>query len=199
MRTKDEKLHARRKREISAAASACFAAKGVRQTTMQEICAAAGISAGGLYRYFASKEDIIAEIAAEEAEKDRELAAHLKAAPNLLRGLHAALPAVVADITEPAYGRLALDFAAEATRNPEVGRPFLDSEAAFAEELAALIRQDQETGVVEPELDPEAMAFVIRCLLDGLAANGAFPVPVSRRRLVAALRHTLAAALKAPS
>ena len=56
-----------RRDEILAAAQRCFVRSGFHQTSMQEICAEAGMSPGNLYRYFPSKESLIAGI----AERDR--------------------------------------------------------------------------------------------------------------------------------
>ena len=63
MRRANVQLQADRRDEILVAAQACFARAGFHQTSMQEICAEAGMSPGNLYRYFRSKEDIIAGIA----------------------------------------------------------------------------------------------------------------------------------------
>ena len=41
------------------AAIACFTRKGFHQTTMDDICEGAGLSPGAVYRYFASKDEII--------------------------------------------------------------------------------------------------------------------------------------------
>lgn len=108
VRTKDQARHARRKAEIVAAAADCFARRGVRQTTMQEICAAVSLSPGTLYRYFASKEDIITALAREEAHSIQELTQALQAAPDVVTGLREALPALVETMSSPHYGRLAL-------------------------------------------------------------------------------------------
>jgi TetR/AcrR family transcriptional regulator, repressor for uid operon len=56
-----------RRDEILSAAQRCFVRSGFHQTSMQEICAEAGMSPGNLYRYFPSKEALIAGI----AERDR--------------------------------------------------------------------------------------------------------------------------------
>jgi len=67
MRRANVQLQADRRDEILVAAQACFARAGFHQTSMQEICSEAQMSPGNLYRYFRSKEDIIAAI----AERDR--------------------------------------------------------------------------------------------------------------------------------
>src|SRR3954471_12703655 len=57
---------------ILSAAMACFARSGFHKASMQDICAEAGMSAGNLYRYFRSKEAIIAAIS--EGERVRNAA-----------------------------------------------------------------------------------------------------------------------------
>jgi TetR/AcrR family transcriptional regulator, transcriptional repressor of aconitase len=54
---------AKRRASILAAAARCFANNGFHATSMPDICSEAGMSAGGVYRYFASKDDLIAELA----------------------------------------------------------------------------------------------------------------------------------------
>jgi AcrR family transcriptional regulator len=54
-----------RRRQIMEAAITCFAREGFHRATMQDIVAETGLSAGAIYRYFPSKEDIVAAIAAE--------------------------------------------------------------------------------------------------------------------------------------
>ena len=49
-----------RRREIIAAAGRCFARKGIQATTMREIFTEAGMSAGAVYNYFKTKDDLIA-------------------------------------------------------------------------------------------------------------------------------------------
>ncbi|MFF5263398.1 TetR/AcrR family transcriptional regulator [Actinomadura viridis] len=60
-RVSEEHLE-RRRRQILDAARACFIRKGVHETSMQDIFAEAGLSAGAVYRYFRSKNEIIEAI-----------------------------------------------------------------------------------------------------------------------------------------
>ncbi|MGN6176224.1 MAG: TetR/AcrR family transcriptional regulator, partial [Streptosporangiaceae bacterium] len=55
----------RRRQQILDAAASCFARQGFHATSMQDIFAAAGLSAGAVYRYFPSKTELIRAIAAE--------------------------------------------------------------------------------------------------------------------------------------
>lgn len=57
-RVSEEHLERRRK-QILEAAQRCFTRKGFHDTSMQDVFAEAELSAGAVYRYFASKNDII--------------------------------------------------------------------------------------------------------------------------------------------
>ncbi|MFC4906504.1 TetR/AcrR family transcriptional regulator [Actinomadura gamaensis] len=60
-RVSEEHLE-RRRRQIVDAARACFIRKGLHETSMQDIFAESGLSAGAVYRYFKSKNEIVDEI-----------------------------------------------------------------------------------------------------------------------------------------
>ncbi len=55
----------RRRQQILDAALECFARKGFHATSMQDVFAESGLSAGAVYRYFKSKDDLIAALAAD--------------------------------------------------------------------------------------------------------------------------------------
>ena len=59
-----------RRQQVLDAAFACFARNGFHQTTMQDICREAQLSPGAVYRYFASKEEIIAATCLECQEQN---------------------------------------------------------------------------------------------------------------------------------
>ncbi|GAB0103353.1 TetR/AcrR family transcriptional regulator [Nocardia sp. JMUB6875] len=63
-RVSEEHLE-RRRQQILDAAQTCFARKGLHATTMQDVFAESGLSAGAVYRYFKSKDDIIAALTTE--------------------------------------------------------------------------------------------------------------------------------------
>ena len=76
-----------RRSEILAAAQRCFVRAGFHGASMQDICNEAGMSPGNLYRYFPSKEALIAGI----AERDRAEVAQEFASADLSRGFFAVL------------------------------------------------------------------------------------------------------------
>ncbi|MFP3963175.1 TetR/AcrR family transcriptional regulator [Actinomadura fulvescens] len=62
-RVSEEHLE-RRRAQILDAARSCFIRKGFHETSMQDIFAESGLSAGAVYRYFKSKTEIIEALAA---------------------------------------------------------------------------------------------------------------------------------------
>lgn len=65
MATARELAKAKRRKELLAAAAAIMAEKGFHQTRLGDVGAAVGISGPGLYRHFASKEALLADILTE--------------------------------------------------------------------------------------------------------------------------------------
>src|SRR3954454_10042846 len=107
-----------RRDEILEAAERCFVRAGFHQTSMQEICAEAGMSAGNLYRYFPSKEAIISGI----AERDRAELAQDFARADLSQGLFAVIEGMMRhhfSIRSVEAGLLCPDVMAEVRANPE--------------------------------------------------------------------------------
>src|SRR6266508_4095487 len=117
MRRANVQLQADRRGEILAAAQRCFARSGFHQASMQEICAEAGMSPGGLYRYFPSKEAIIAGI----AERDRADAAQQFAAVDRAGNFFEGLAGLAHHhLVEQSVEQVALcaEIMAESRRNP---------------------------------------------------------------------------------
>src|SRR5919197_5412070 len=55
----------RRRRQILDAARVCFIRKGFYETSMQDVFRESGLSAGAVYSYFKSKDDLVKAIATE--------------------------------------------------------------------------------------------------------------------------------------
>jgi TetR/AcrR family transcriptional repressor of uid operon len=167
MRRANVQLQADRRGEILAAAQACFARAGFHQTSMQEICAEAGMSPGNLYRYFRSKEDIIAGI----AERDRADAVQQLGAigqGNFFDGLAqlAKHHLVERSVEEVA---LCAEIMAESRRNPAVARIYQDMEADMRARFIALLRDAAERGEIGRDTDLEGTVTVLFALADGLS------------------------------
>lgn len=109
-----------RRNRILDAAERCFARTGFHKATMQDVAAECGMSPGNLYRYFASKDDVVAGM----AERDRERFMHdverLKTAPDPRATFEAlARQHLVEEPREKAL--LMMELWAEGARNPRIG------------------------------------------------------------------------------
>src|ERR1700759_4736633 len=62
-----------RRAQIVAAARTCFARSGFHNTTLQDVFAEAGLSAGCVYNYFQSKHELMLAIAEERHDEERQL------------------------------------------------------------------------------------------------------------------------------
>ena len=70
-----------RRRGILAAAQRCIARNGIQATTMRDICRAANLSPGGVYRYFAGKQEILEALAEHRQQQVRSFFSRLAAVP----------------------------------------------------------------------------------------------------------------------
>ncbi len=67
-----DKHREQRRQQILAAALRCFARKGFHETSMSEIIAESGLSAGAIYGHFTGKSDLVADAAAEVFSRNAE-------------------------------------------------------------------------------------------------------------------------------
>ncbi len=157
-----------RRAEILKAAQRCFARAGFHQTSMNEICAEAGMSPGNLYRYFPAKEAIIAGIAERDRADAAQQFAALEASPDFFTGLAAlARQHLVTRSAEEVA--LCAEIMAESRRNPDIARIYhaVDDEvqARFQELLEAAAKR----GEIAPHHDFRAVSIVLLALADGLS------------------------------
>ncbi|WP_406278395.1 TetR/AcrR family transcriptional regulator [Embleya sp. NBC_00896] len=168
MRTIDPVAQAAKRRVILDAAAACFAAKGLHGTRTADICARAGMSSGNVFHYFASKHAIVAALVEREGVETAAALAELTAFADPIAALFRLLDGAIAIAADPAAASLALDLAAEALRDPEIGalcnRNDLDLRVATAD----LLRRARAADRVDPALDPDDAATWVAALIDGL-------------------------------
>jgi TetR/AcrR family transcriptional regulator, repressor for uid operon len=109
-----------RRTQILRAATVCFGKCGFHQTTMQDISEEAGISVGLIYRYFASKEAVIAALAEEHKQELADLLERARSAPTLLDSLEILLTAHCCDDQPQLHSAFVVDLFAEAGRNASI-------------------------------------------------------------------------------
>src|SRR3712207_229285 len=190
----DTEATAERRARILDAAERCIVRAGFHRTTMQDVAAEAGMSPGNLYRYFRSKDMIVAGL----AERDRaQMAAELSALENTDDFVQAFASLGRKHFEEEPRERaiLCLQIWAEAMRNPEFAVLTGDFEREFVGRVAQLLRAAQERGVVSARANPEATALVIAALADGLFVRRAVAPDFDPRREVGHIMKVIGAML----
>jgi TetR/AcrR family transcriptional regulator, repressor for uid operon len=156
-----------RRAEILEAAQRCFVRAGFHQTSMQEICAEAGMSAGNLYRYFPSKEALIAGI----AERDRAEVAQDFARADLSQGLFNVLEGMAHyhfAVRPIEQVKLCTEVMSEARRHPEIARISAAFDADVRKWLVDMFNTAAERGDIARDADIEGAVDMLMILADGV-------------------------------
>jgi TetR/AcrR family transcriptional regulator, repressor for uid operon len=161
-------LQSDRRASILAAAESCFTRSGFHQTSMHEICVEAGMSPGNLYRYFPSKEAIIAGICERDRAEAAESFAAVDQAPDFFAGLEALARHHLVERSSEEVG-LCAEIMAESRRNPDVARQFQEIEREVKVQLSTMLRRAASRGEIARELDFDGAADVLMALADGLS------------------------------
>lgn len=182
-RVSAEHLQATRSRILDAARR-CFVRNGFHVTSMHDIQGEAGLSAGAVYRYFKSKDELICAIAMEA------LAEVTGALSDIFEGPEPPpLDEVVARIlrgrppmdARRASAVLMVQVWGEVTRRPELRARFAEAHAAWRAFLERLITVYQRSGRLSPDVPPDQLAHTLIALLQGfnlqLALAGDIDVP----------------------
>jgi len=167
VRQANVQLHSDRRSEILDAARRCFARTGFHQTSMQQICAEAGMSPGNLYRYFPSKEAIIAGI----AERDRaEVAAQL-ADTQFTADFFSTFAALArhhfVERTAEEVG-LCAEIMSESRRNPTISKIMNDFDADVKDRLITMLQSAQARGDISRDADISAAVEMLMIIADGV-------------------------------
>lgn len=159
-----------RRQQIIDAANACFTRNGFHQATMQQICAEAQLSPGAVYRYFASKDEIIEAICEEGLQRSMDLIPAAPDSSDTLTAVNDLVDRFFALLQGPDFLLCSLDVElwAEALRNPRIHAILRRSFEAICQRFAGLVRESQQEGAFNPSLDAEAIAQTAISLFQGL-------------------------------
>jgi AcrR family transcriptional regulator len=202
-RVSTEHLAARRSQIVEAALH-CFARNGIHPTSMQDIFHEAGLSAGAVYRYFPTKEQLVGAVV------DRVLGMSWSAV-----GAETPESAAQADsgsivdsllgfLDVPGPGeqqdrfRLVLQIWAEAVRSPQIGDVLRASTDALRASIAAQISVAQDVGQLRPNLEPDAVARVLTALFQGYVYQRAMDPAMNTEAYRRAARAVLEEGLTKP-
>jgi len=190
-RVTDEHRTARREQILDAAVTA-FAVQGFQATGMAEIIAASGLSAGAVYRYFVSKDQLIEAIVDrvldEAAGRIEDLFAQedsLDAARAV--GVVVSAVASIADRGPVDFSRLAVQAWGEALRNPAVARIADRAYRRLRGVFAGVLRQEMEAGRLPATLDVPTTSAALLSLVIGFIVQRLLLGDVDPRSYAAAV------------
>lgn len=174
-----------RRTEILDAAERCFARAGFHRASMQDICGEAAMSPGNLYRYFPSKEALIAGICERNRAEAVASFAMVDSAPDFFEGLAGLARHHLVDRTDAEVG-LCAEIMAESRRHPDIAKLYQGIEHDIKDRIAAMLRNAAARGEIRDDLDIDAAATVLMVLGDGMSwrrsvdpafdAEGALPL-----------------------
>jgi TetR/AcrR family transcriptional regulator, repressor for uid operon len=169
-RTKDTALHESRHNDILRAAAEVFKAKGFHLARTEDICVAANLSAGTLFRHFPDKRSMILaimEIEFEQYKADiQELATK--------EGIHWLARVGAADLKklmQPKAFNLGADSWLEMARDLHGLQQMADFDQQLRQTLTKVLLRGQDEGWVRPQLNCRGAALLILALLSGLALD----------------------------
>lgn len=189
-RVSDDHLERRRK-QILDAARTCFIRKGFHLTSMQDVFVESGLSAGAVYRYFKSKNEIIHAIATEK------LGGAIVVLEEILK--EDPLPPLEEIVERFAtYAQSVLDkdgalrvapyVWAEALHDPEYHGFVTQLLGGLRSWWAVLATRMRDEGRLPADTDPQAMASTLVCLLPGFVLQRLLLGDVDARTLGEGIR-----------
>jgi len=159
-------VSAERKAQILAAASNIFLKKGFDAARMEEIAASAGLSIGGVYWYYKSKEEVILDLMDSITNTDLDdLHALLDAPGPVVERLKGYVRASVPPTEK--LSPLFYDFYSLGGRDPRVRARLQEYFHAYRQVIAALLAQGVARGEFRP-LDVERLAILFAALYEGM-------------------------------
>src|SRR5438477_2856622 len=177
--------------QILDAAVACFAKRGFHQASMHDISAEAGISVGLIYRYFQTKEAVIAAMADRHKKEIHEILERARQAPNLRESLETLFTAHCGETEPHVTAAFVVDLFAEASRNTHVAELVRGVCEASMNGVTDLIARSPEAKA--SELNPREMAELIFAVNDGMLLRGVLrvgqPAAESRERQLQVVRN----------
>lgn len=185
MRAPIEALPSERSTQILDAAERSFARSGFHRTTMQDVAAEAGMSPGNLYRYFPSKDALVAGLCERDrADLGREFAALRETDDGFLAAFRE-LGRRHFEHDACGKAKLCLEIWAEATRNPSVAEMQGEFHRSLQSELIAAFEEAKKAGDIDASIDTRAVASILAKLGDGMFVRRALATDFDPKREIA--------------
>ncbi|MCK6550813.1 TetR/AcrR family transcriptional regulator [Myxococcota bacterium] len=158
-----------RRDQILAAARSCFIDRGYHPTRMEDIASTAGLSKGGVYFHFQSKQEVFDALVHEEYERSM---AVLRSVSDMQAPVAEKMQILGKHYLEyfssaPDAPRFFVVMGEMGLRDQNLAKRLLEMQTAYIDQIAKLIDQGVEEGVLRP-VDSRAIAAMLKALLDGI-------------------------------
>jgi AcrR family transcriptional regulator len=192
-----EKQRDARREQILAAAWKCFHSRGIHAASMEQIIREAGLSAGAVYLYFKSKEELILSAIGAQmtAVRDEVLPLLEKAQPETPAEFIQEVTESIARFTN----RMGFDLNAvilmcwsEAQTNSKVKDLVRSYQKGYRKSLSKLVERWQKKSLIEAKADPDDIAKALLSFLLGFIAPSALIGDVKPRSLTRGINALMA-------
>ncbi|GAB3949978.1 TetR/AcrR family transcriptional regulator [Kribbella albertanoniae] len=185
-----------RRAQIVAAARSCVIEQGFHKATMADVIAASGLSAGAVYGYFKSKEEIVAAIAEEALSNVDDLFETVLVTDGPLHPVTALEHVMnhIVTLAERPGGdvtRVGVQAWSEALRNPAVMEIAGGKYRMLRSRFAEVARRAQADGTIDAGVDPEHVAQVLFGFVPGFILQRLIIGDVTPESYTAGLRALL--------
>ena len=188
-RKTDPALAQARREQVMCAAADCFKRKGYHGAGMAEISKTAGMSAGHIYNYFASKEAIIESIIERDMEEMFSIFQQFEDQPgDLVTVLLDGLDHGVERHTDINQGALDLEMLAEAARNEKVARLLRESDLQAREKMRSLLVGERSPISKASTAEIDSRIEVMFALMNGLLMRKVLNPTIDKELLLIAVR-----------
>jgi TetR/AcrR family transcriptional repressor of uid operon len=194
--------HPDRHARILDAAERCFVRAGFHRTTMQDVAAEAGMSAGNLYRYFRSKEQIVVGLAERDRESFHADFAAVRDGSDFVTAFERLGRKYLVD--EPRQKSiLAVEIWAEATRNTGISGICGAVDGEVHGMLSSVFESARQRGLISPATDVDLAVSLLLTVGDGLMKRRALEADFDGERelamAMAMFRALFAGAIPSPA
>ncbi len=161
-----------RREQIVGAAFRCVTQQGFHKTTMADVIRESQLSAGAVYGYFKSKDEIVAAIADTALSTVDELFQGILSTSEPLspaEAMRKILVHVVEIANRPGgdVTRIALQAWAEAVHNPAIALIAAEKYTILRNHYATIVLRAQADGMLDPDANPEYVAQALFGMLPG--------------------------------
>lgn len=176
-----------RRAQILRAARHCFVERGFHPTRMDDIAKEAGLSKGGVYFHFKSKQEVFSTLVESEFERSMGLLLQVMGAELSMGEKIAQLAGHYLQFFSqaPDEPRFLIVMAEMALRDEAVAARLLEMQQAYIVQIAKLIEMGTDEKLLKP-VDYESVAILLKALLDGVEGLHALNYPLDLSRFLQA-------------